>query len=49
MIDGSIKRNRNFGFELQSSCVSEKRFNQQLKVNAGEKLFSLAAAPRESE
>ena len=27
MIDGSIKRNRQFGFELQSSCVVEKRYN----------------------
>ena len=27
MIDGSVKRNRKFGFELQSSHVIEKRYN----------------------
>ena len=27
MIDGCIKRNRNFGFELQSLHVIEKRYN----------------------
>ena len=27
MIDGSVKRNRKFGFKLQSSHVIEKRFN----------------------
>ena len=27
MIDGSVKRNRKFGFKLQSSHVIEKRYN----------------------
>ena len=28
MIDGSVKRNREFGFKLQSSRVIEKRYNK---------------------
>ena len=27
MIDGSVKRNRKFGFKFQSSHVIEKRYN----------------------
>ena len=30
-INGSVKRNRNFGFELQSSHVIEKRDNPLAK------------------
>ena len=33
MIDGSVKRNRKFGFKLQSSYVIEKRYKQHRKGN----------------
>ena len=32
MIDGSVKRNRKFGFKLQSSHVIEKHYNNWLGV-----------------
>ena len=32
VIDGRIKSNRKFGFEIQSSRVIEKRYNSGLKI-----------------
>ena len=41
MIDGSVKRNRKFGFKLWSSHVIEKRY----KMNFGVKMILLLSRP----
>ena len=45
MIDGSEKRNRQLGFELENSHVCEKRSNTTMESTAAWKLFENQLVP----